>query len=1429
RKKKSDIEREQASSMVKDWEKDNGGLDDNQRATLQRMIELHSNTAQQDVRRVDYYSGNQDKYEKNTQSIQVRNENTGNLVKKKKEIFALRNGEEEEPVENVYQNNEFDKNNEDHRKPPERNPYLDQIRVSNRISPSTDWMKRQEEESSAKKMMGTLDLLSKQKNNQNTSAASKTEGGFFDDLKFAVGKLGEMIKPAEGKTRQQVWDEYRKDGGKSEATKEVNRFANRTMDSTLLHAPSAAMKKVRGQDAVDWQDHREGVGENIADFVSTGLGYVIPGAGAAQVAGKLGMGAKIGEDMSKLGKIGQYAKEGAATGALLAGAETPAKAYVNPEQTVGDHLKRIGVETAAGAAINPLAHGLMNAVQNVRKTKGDTSTSNVSDDVMQQERHQRELTNQVAEEQALQDTRIRNEPESLPIQAASESVPSLEQALESLAKQKKKASSNGELPDDVQAMRHAPPVIQSAMAPEGRTITHKKLLDSFRDNLGITLRTGRMGVGDDAVSGIYKTSPEVIRTREYGDLETLAHETGHHLDKKFGLNDPKFDEEFMKLGVHTSGQSYTSEQVRQEGMAEFMRRYLLNPAMAEQEAPEFMKHFQSIIPKDVQKGLQKVQEDAQIWANQGDEARFRGKINVNEKPTGLERVKQVLQKLPNSKEELYTEGMDRLFPISKAEKEILGGELDDASVSPYKKARLAAGTPKKAQMKVEEFRTIFGDSKVDMADVRDYVTAIHARDLEGQGIKTGFTPEEIEKTITKFDTPEVRDAHQKIKAYNDSLLDMLVEGNMLLKDAVAAMREKHPNYMPFNRYFDEEGVSEGFGGGKGFVDVTNPVKRIEGSSRNVIDPFESIVKNTFKSMQAIERNKVGLALADLAENEGAGKWIEKLAGDGKESVTKENIVTVFQNGEKQQYQLAPELYRAVKAMDKEVTNKFILAASKPSDWLRAGATLTPEFALRNPIRDQFAAYVVSDTGYNPFDFVKGLKEVGKKKFGKGSELYDDWVNQGGAYGGYVSADRDLLKEQLEGIGNQQKEGLSKAIQTITAPVNPKNWLKVLQTISEVSEEATKVGAYQKGLKKGLTPEESAYQARDLMDFNRMGNSVQSANRVFTFLNANLQGKDKLIRSMKEHPIRTSARIAGSTLPPSALALASYANANEKQKEMMDNMTQQEKDTYWSYAIPGTDKVGRIPKPFDISLLTNTAERANRMNEGDPYAFEGYGKTINDAVKVPWMPTVIQPVVENMANYSFFRDGKIVPTRDEKNSPKEWYGPNTSLMAREMASVLDKMGVEASPYKIDNLYKGYTAGLGQYPLKGLDAAISLISNKETPTLVAQEWNESTPGLKAFFVNGQGGGKVMEDYYNIMEEQQALQADSKKNEEDAPNADEMKSFHKVDKAMAKLRKEYYQVKSDTAMDSEVKRSELDRLDEEMRALAREGITIFRPDYK
>ena len=55
--------------------------------------------------------------------------------------------------------------------------------------------------------------------------------------------------------------------------------------------------------------------------------------------------------MSKLGKICQRR---CGNRRPFAGAETPAKAYVNPEQTVGDHFKRIGVETAKQGPQLPL-------------------------------------------------------------------------------------------------------------------------------------------------------------------------------------------------------------------------------------------------------------------------------------------------------------------------------------------------------------------------------------------------------------------------------------------------------------------------------------------------------------------------------------------------------------------------------------------------------------------------------------------------------------------------------------------------------------------------------------------------------------------------------------------------------------------------------------------------------------------------------------------------------------------------------------------------------------------------------------------------------------------------------------------------------------------------------------------------------------------
>ncbi|MEG6513529.1 hypothetical protein [Desulforamulus ruminis] len=69
---------------------------------------------------------------------------------------------------------------------------------------------------------------------------------------------------------------------------------------------------------------------------------------------------------------------------------------------------------------------------------------------------------------------------------------------------------------------------------------------------------------------------------------------------------------------------------------------------------------------------------------------------------------------------------------------------------------------------------------------------------------------------------------------------------------------------------------------------------MKGSQRDIIDPLESIVKNTYLFTQLAEKNKVGRQLAELAEkHEGMGWLIEKVGGNRS---AKENVLTIYRNG-----------------------------------------------------------------------------------------------------------------------------------------------------------------------------------------------------------------------------------------------------------------------------------------------------------------------------------------------------------------------------------------------------------------------------------------------------------------------------------------------------------------------------------------------------
>ncbi|WP_010276387.1 LPD38 domain-containing protein [Paenibacillus senegalensis] len=970
-----------------------------------------------------------------------------------------------------------------------------------------------------------------------------------------------------------------------------------------------------------------------------------------------------------------------------------------------------------------------------------------------------------------------------------------------------------QLPEGVQAMQ-SPTIPLREPNPNAnitKPITRQQLLDSVRKNMGVTVRTGRLGVGDEGVLGYYKINPEVVRSRQHGDIQVIAHEVGHHLDKQYKLSNPQFDGELLSLGRATSGPGYTPEQVRNEGLAEYMRLYLTDPQTARQVAPGFTSHLENVLPRKTMNNLSKVQNDIATWIDQGPELQFRGQINR----TGRDTKKTVSQRVDDA----YTSFMDRFHPLAEVEKmanRIRTGKatLGDASNSLYKRARLSVGAPKKAQEVLQDLKGIlrpidqFGYTTKDLGD---FAAAKHALELENLNIESGFTRKQIESVLRKYDTPEMNALQRQLVEYNNSLLEMLVDGQVISREAVDAMKERYPDYVPFYRFFDDD-VSAGFGG-KGFTDLTNPVKRLKGSTRDIIDPLESIVKNTFAVVNAVEKNKVGLELSKLADVPGMGGMVERLTG--KQSVPKENIVTVFEHGEKVQYQLDPELFRAIKQLDEDSTNKLIKFLSFPTSTLRAGATLTPEFALRNPIRDQFQAYVVSNFGYNPIiDLPRGIFHVLRR-----DDIYRKWAMEGGGYGNYLSQDRNYLREQLKSL-KDEKNPWAKATTAITSP---KQWIKVLQAMSEVTEEATKVGEFSRGLRKGYSPAEAAFQSRDLMDFGRAGNNIKQLNRVVAFFNANIQGKDRIARAFAKNPYRTTIRALTSiTLPTIGIYMWNKHQSNEEQRKTLDNAPQWMRDTFFLISIPGTNEVARIPKPFDLApIYANLPENIMRwIDDNDPQsAGEFTAGAAEELLGVPYMLTGLTPIIENTANYSFFTKGPIVPQRDQGLLPEDQYGINTSLTARTIGQATG-----TSPYKIDNLIRGYGAGLGRYATSGIDKLIEAAGGPKIPPQPEKRFAEK-PIINAFTVSSSGGGKVMEDFYDELDKINRKDKSNKRNNKsDAEVARSAKGMQATSRSISQIRNRYREIQASFDLTPAEKRRQLDELNDQMNQLAREALERF-----
>ena len=370
--------------------------------------------------------------------------------------------------------------------------------------------------------------------------------------------------------------------------------------------------------------------------------------------------------------------------------------------------------------------------------------------------------------------------------------------------------------------------------------------------------------------------------------------------------------------------------------------------------------------------------------------------------------------------------------------------------------------------------------------------------------------------------------------------------------------------------------------------------------------------------------------------------------------------------------------------------------------------------------------------------------------------------------------------------------------------------------------ATRAEVYKRTLERTGSEAEAFYQAMEVINFSRKGNSalIRILSATIPFFNARVQGLDVLYRTgfgkaamANKEKIQKAFIFRSMVLLGTSVMYWTMVSDDEDYKRL----SEEERDNYW--IIPGLrvgDKPFRFPIPFELGVLFKVLpERALEYSFGTDT-----GKDLRKALTRNAMstlsfnpiPQAVLPIVENVTNYSFFTGEPVIGRGVEGLAPAFQFGAGTSVLAKQMGEALNY-----SPQKIDNFIRGYTGTIGTYAMMMLDSALE---QEGDPPRAAKRM-EQMPVIKRFFASNTG---TVSAYYDLKEEVDTVvttvnmlqrtgnSEDLKAYLEENKNLYGLKSYvATLDKNMKQLNQATRLINASKTMSSEEKREALDKINE------------------
>ncbi len=710
-----------------------------------------------------------------------------------------------------------------------------------------------------------------------------------------------------------------------------------------------------------------------------------------------------------------------------------------------------------------------------------------------------------------------------------------------------------------------------------------------------------------------------------------------------------------------------------------------------------------------------------------------------------------------------------------------------------------------------------------------WIAGNRAAKLAAEGRENLFDAQDIAalKGINRGNTADGRsraklydEVFREFQQYRDDVLAIAEQTGIISAESRAMWRDEF--YVPFYRVMDEEAKTGAPRVGKG-LSRQEAYKKLKGGKQNLNDLLENTLMNFHHLLTASLKNQAAVQAIENAVKLEIALEVKESARDPKSSTF------VLKDGERVWYQIDDALiFEALTSLADPGLNNFAVRTMAQFKRVFTNmTTITPQFIVANFLRDSMQAAATTPVSKNvPANMYQGLKSYRDEK------TRAQMLASGGAFsfGHIYGADPEEVKA-----------GLRRNLRGAKLVDGPKAVPKLLMagwdaynSFANTAENGNRAAAFMQNQDKGML--RAAYEARDLMDFNQEGAwpAVRFLVRTVPFLNARLQGLDKLYRSGVKPAVLTafgkgtaSDKVAAARFATvaGALALASMvlylANHDDEEYRKLEDW---QKDSYWFFRIGG--QAFFLPKPFEVGAISTLAERTLEQFVDD----KATGKLIRDRIQAMLtqtfsfspVPQMFQPALDVYANRDAFTGRPIENAGMERVSPTLRARATTTAPAKLISEATSALGdgLTLSPLQADHLIRGYLGQVGAWAASITDT-IWRTANGETEP--AKRWSEYQP-IKRFY-RDLGAPAPYDRYstlfYEGLKESGRVYADVKRLQE-LGRQDEARELVQEKRGELAMRKSLNQTQRQLSainarmdavrlreIDAESKRRELDRL--------------------